>query len=812
MSTLLLSLILAPSLSNAANMAMNDKMIVAAYNSRQEFAVQFASATTACISSFSNTTYVQAVALSRASNRTSFAYIASDLNSNQSFLAVMGVSENCTFGSPDTLALNSTSSKLFALLVHPTENLIFAFAKNLTVIWQPDTRRSEILPMSGNVSPMAVDNNQDYLVTVGYSTSNVPVISLMPWGSCNISTSFQRCLTPIHTLNYSADSNTTTLSVKISDSSSVVWSKGSQLMLFTIANSTFLIQTSATNTTNAILDTAWTDNESVVAMSSSQVLSYSTNLTLTSTFPNSWKGVCSTLSTSFRTIAPSTRMGLAVRDANSSIYIIRPTTPGYYPVTTTGCAAGIRFGLSGESQCASGSYHRETSARPCSLCPQGTFNDGSHPVECAPCDNTSFCSLGAVANIDGSAMDSVMQARAYPKSPDNTIFDDILLQNIFSLEFSRHCLVVSPLFWTLIVIGVTLILVIVMAASELFPGMSNIRRTIKLIFTQTDLIGEGELWVGGIVSFSIIVLVSFAYVFSALYLRQYPVETSSDSSFACNPKLRNSKFSTQMQVLGIPLTEEVQPMFDMLDKQPYTLNVDFVNTLFHCGNVSVQQTIGTVVTFISPKKCEEHGGILAVAVALPSHGISVQLILTGMLTVGGIRVGLSGPEAHDGEEYEVHELDFMQTFSIPSRVLSPTSTIQMQMIRLINATEPLNDGEPTRLSALWIPTFAYVPDQVLVTEAQFVGNSRPSTLLTLTLSEKAYYVINTQSPITKKIEVVFRSILFTIVCLEIFGLLFIITKLLFAPFFHRMMAKCHAMHGLKKVEAETAAAAASNIP
>ena len=801
--TYVIAFIIASSGGEASTIAMNDKMIVAVYNDRHLFAVQFASASTACVSNFPSTSYVHSVAVGRSSNQTSFGYIADDLTTNRSFLASMIVFENCTFSLTNIIFVGLTSQKLSALLIHPTDSLLFAFATNLTVVWEPDSNRSEIWP-SNILSPhFRVDNNRDYVVTVSYPSSSASVITLMNFGMCNMSTTFQRCLVPVRTFAYGNGSNLTTMSVKINDVGSVMWSMGSELALMSISNNTFNL-INAIDISRTIVDLAWTDNDSFAVLTATQLLSFVANITLASTFPNAWKKLCASMVANFTVIASSTVAGLAIRDVNSSVYIIRPTTPGAYPMTTTGCANGVNFGVSSENMCAPGSDHRETALRPCSPCPPATFNDGHFPVQCAPCGNSSFCPLGAVTIVDESAMNNILQASAYPKSPDSTIFDDILLQNIFSLQLSRHCLVVSPIFWTIIVILCALILIGVMGASKWFPRLTNTRQTIKYVFKQTDLIGEGEMWIGGMVSFSVIVLISFAYVFSTLYLQQYPVENAHDSSFACNPNLRNSKFSTQMQVLGIPLSEEVQPIFDMLDKQPYTLNVDFVNTLFRCQNVSIQQTVGTVITLITFQNCSEHGGILSVSVALPFHAISIQIILNDTLTVGGIRTGLSGPEAHDGEYYIVRELGFMQGYAVQNRTLSANPNIQLQLIRLINTTEPLSDGGKAHLSALWIPTFSYVSDQLFLTETQYVGNSRSQILLTVSLSEKAYFVMNTQTPITKQVEVIFRSILFTIVCLEMFGLLFIIFKLLFVPLFRWIMFNCQWIHPSNKIDTTSA--------
>ena len=770
--------------SKGSKIAVNDKLIATVHNNQHQLIIQFASATTPCISNISNSSFVYSIASGRHSNRTSLAYIAEDLITYQLLLSSTTIYENCTFDSLDLFVSNFTHGERILFAVDPTGQFLFGFLNKSIFIWEPDTQESELWSMNSTSIHSAVDINYEFIVLTGYIDSNTPVAHLIDVNSCDAFTTSNSCMTIVDTFIYNS-SKITNMSVKIDDTGHVLWSIGSKVILFNITHSRFeLVNT--LNISSTIRALAWMDNNTFAVLISSQVLFYSIGLTLLSTFPNTWKTLCPTMILNFDTIAWSDVIGLAITDVNGSAYIIQPTTPGYYSVTGTGCEEGIPFAFSNQSRCPPGSYHFETSSRPCALCPQGTFNNGNHSAACILCNDSSFCPLGAVADVNNETMNTILQAYAYPKSPDSTIFDDILLQNIFSLNFSRHCLLVSPLFWALLVMIITLLLFVSLGTCKCCIRCRNIRQKIKDVFKQTDLIGEGTLWVGGMVSISVIVLVVFAYVFSALYLRQYPIETASNSSFTCNPSLRNSQFSSQMQILGIPLNEDIQPMFDMLDAQPYTLNIDFVNTLFTCQYVIVQQTVGLVVTLISPQNCSYHDAILSVSIALPTHTIAIQVVLNGTLTVGGIRVGLSGPEAVEGNEYRVQELGFKQSYSVLNRVLAQNPSLQLIFIRLINSTEPLTDGQNTIFSALWIPTFSYVSDQLFLTETQFVGNMQLQTMFSVSLSEKAYYVLNTQTPIAKEAEIVFHSILFTIVCLELFGLLFLIFKLLFVPFFKRI--------------------------
>ncbi|CAF1592371.1 unnamed protein product, partial [Adineta steineri] len=75
------------------------------------------------------------------------------------------------------------------------------------------------------------------------------------------------------------------------------------------------------------------------------------------------------------------------------------------------------------------------------------------------------------------------------------------------------------------------------------------------------------------------------------------------------------------------------------------------------------------------------------------------------------------------------------------------------------------------------------------TNNQYVRSSSSLTTLTITISETPYYVKNVQQPITRKSEVIFRCVLFTVVCIEIFGLVFLSYKLAFKPLYHAIMRK-----------------------
>lgn len=171
------------------------------------------------------------------------------------------------------------------------------------------------------------------------------------------------------------------------------------------------------------------------------------------------------------------------------------------------------------------------------------------------------------------------------------------------------------------------------------------------------------MWIGGLISIAVIVLVVSAYYFSNAYLHQYPIENvTHNSSFACDITLRNSKFSTTTQKRWDPRrsSKESQPMFDLLDAQPFTLNIDLVQTAFTCEDqFYVQRLNGYTITLVPITKCEtsHNETILSLSILLPVQEINVLLVLPGLKTIGAIRIGLSGPsaEVEDGR-YEINTL------------------------------------------------------------------------------------------------------------------------------------------------------------
>lgn len=214
---------------------------------------------------------------------------------------------------------------------------------------------------------------------------------------------------------------------------------------------------------------------------------------------------------------------------------------------------------------------------------------GEEPFECVLCSSKSFCPLASVGEVDLSIYPSASQAYAYPISPANTNFEDIIITNAFQLSTNYHnCLIVSPIFWTLLVLGLTCLILIVMFCLYSKPKKRHHFKRLTRAFRHTDLIGEGELWIGGLFSFALLVLITFGFWFGSAFLKQYPIETATDANFACDKSLRNAKFSSNLQLLAVLRSDEDKMMFELLDEQNWTLIIDLIQTGFRCDEIHVQ--------------------------------------------------------------------------------------------------------------------------------------------------------------------------------------------------------------------------------
>jgi hypothetical protein len=190
------------------------------------------------------------------------------------------------------------------------------------------------------------------------------------------------------------------------------------------------------------------------------------------------------------------------------------------------------------------------------------------------------------------------------------------------------------------------------------------------------------MWLGGIASLAVILITVLAYKFAVSYLNQYPAEKVGPSSFACDETIRNAKFDSNMKALAVPVSEIEQPIFDALNKQTFTLHVDFINTGATCMQISIVEVIESSTYALPNVSCNATNGTVSIRALLPQHKITTRALVSDIQLIGGVRVGLSGA----GQETKLHtlrELNFNRIFiSDTAKTLAQQPTIQLGVTKV----------------------------------------------------------------------------------------------------------------------------------
>ncbi len=152
--------------------------------------------------------------------------------------------------------------------------------------------------------------------------------------------------------------------------------------------------------------------------------------------------------------------------------------------------------------------------------------------------------------------------------------------------------------------------------------------------------------------------------------------------------------------------------------------------------------------------------------------------------------------------YTLLELNFASTFVADSldQVLAPLTFFDLQLTQIINRTAPLNTNNLATYSGIWSSSFNVNTNEQFSTETRYTFFQRTYTNVTVTIEESLFYVSNEQRPIARQTEIIFHNLLFTIVVLELFGLFFLLIKLLVIPLFHSMLERLQRLSKKNQVE------------
>ena len=428
--------------------------------------------------------------------------------------------------------------EFFVIAVEPYGQYAIGLATDFVFRYQPyvipkmrSQNSSTVWPNSATFQPCAADATSLFTIVAGFVkfsgqtrvraaptvyllwNSNLTVLSTWTFTATN-NTWQSRLAYP----NVDSWSNALTMSVKINGDDPTRVLVGmpflNTVFLFQVSNNgTNLTMVSSksyngsvgfgkgvtwlSSTQAAILYTAYSSDYTTWLSSKVYVYTWLNDTTLpsspTAVIPNAQQPLPSTINAKFiRLISTPTTVGIL--DQAGGVILITTELPGFYASTDTTNAPVLAAMpvVSYSTSCIGGMFKADRGIHPCALCPAGSRNPkNAASASCINCSADSFCPLGAVHELSMTSITSLSQALAYPRAPESTVYEDILLSNMVGLGTTLHCLRVSPMFWTLILLLIIVIMLLGMASLNLCvqePKRTEWRTMVKNVFLRTDLV------------------------------------------------------------------------------------------------------------------------------------------------------------------------------------------------------------------------------------------------------------------------------------------------------------------------------------
>ena len=414
---------------------------------------------------------------------------------------------------------------------------VYAFTDDFLVYLDLQTWQMNIWPNTLSISPRAIDFTKDFAVLAGYcqdtplEASECAIVvhvngslsrpsytsTFSIWNSLNFSWSDPRSTHFIASSRVYSTQNLMSVSIATSSNRVLIGIRALNTVLLYVVNNSISSNTiyplstrqTGMNRMGFGRSVAWLDNEGKKAMIIANQYTYTTNEWISSSvhvydiesdgfsdhtqpiliYPNSQQKISPLMNPSFiRLVSSPTSGHVAIFDTSGNAFVILNAPPGFYPATD-------QTNFSASAPCIPGTYRQYASIEICIPCPNGTMSN-TGGINCDTCpDRDVFCPYGAVNALPYNAFEAMEQEENYPESPETTVFDDILMQNMFSLGTqSRHCVLVSPITWVLVVFGFGGLILMAMGISTIIcPGVHPIRDKAKGIFKKMDLIGEGQV-------------------------------------------------------------------------------------------------------------------------------------------------------------------------------------------------------------------------------------------------------------------------------------------------------------------------------
>jgi hypothetical protein len=134
-----------------------------------------------------------------------------------------------------------------------------------------------------------------------------------------------------------------------------------------------------------------------------------------------------------------------------------------------------------------------------------------------------------------------------------------------------------------------------------------------------------------------------------------------------------------------------------------------------------------------------------------------------------------------------------QLFTKENETLSRMANVDIVLIKVINLTKPLTIGGDTYYNGRWAPTFAdrsFSDELIYAQDGQHLRYTAERTILTIDLSEQPFYLQNIQQPIVRRAQLAFHTLLFCTLIIELFGMGFLIFRLIVMPLIRVVRRYC----------------------
>ncbi|CAF4363247.1 unnamed protein product [Rotaria sp. Silwood2] len=215
----------------------------------------------------------------------------------------------------------------------------------------------------------------------------------------------------------------------------------------------------------------------------------------------------------------------------------------------------------------------------------------------------------------------------------------------------------------------------------------------------------------------------------------------------------------------------------MLNHQNLSMTIYLINTRILCDDIIVERLRyrGTP-QLLKKNNCNLFNSypVVSFSVDLYTHTENIQITINGPHFIGAVRFCLYGPQLIEDNLSGIHrlrELDVCNLFYTENQTIGLTTNFNVRLIKVINITEPLKGNDKIIFDGRWAPTTKYVDDLsdelYFEKDGQYLRYASHTTKLIVRFKEETYFLENKQSPIVRLQALVFHTLLFFSLIIEI---------------------------------------------